>query len=202
MVSASADSFSVRADFQFATTCESPKLTLSQLAVFPIRTIEEIPPVHRNMRQISTFILFLAVIVTQLFGSFALRPARCAEAGCQCSVESTSNGNCCCSARSVKKDDSCCSSKKAVYCCGRDSGSEHETQDIPTICKCGCENSSTPVPAQSDSSSKELLRLICQTSDAVGSPVLPHRRTFALAPQASSFYGGLSAQPLYCSWLI
>ena len=154
------------------------------------------------MRQISTFILLLAVIATQRVGSFALRSARCAEAGCQCSVVSTSNGICCCSTKSLKKDDSCCSSKKAVDCCGRDSGFEHIAQDIPTICQCGCENSSTPVPAQSDSSSKELLRLICQSSDAVGSPVLPHRRTFALAPQASSFYGGLSAQPLYCSWLI
>lgn len=164
--------------------------------------IGEIPPIDHTMRQFPTYILLLAVIATQLFGSFALRTARCADAGCQCSVESRSNDNCCCSAKSLNKDVSCCSSKKAVNCCGRDSGFDHVTHDIPTICQCGCENSSTPVPAQSDSSSKELLRLICQSSDAVGSPGLPHRRTFAFAPQASSFYGGLSAQPLYCSWLI
>ena len=164
--------------------------------------IGEIPPIDHMMRQFPTYILLLAVIATQLFGSFALRTARCADAGCQCSVESRSNGNCCCSAKSLKKDNSCCSSKKASSCCDRESGFQHVTHDNPTFCQCGCENSSTPVPAQTDSSSKELLRLICQPSDGVGSPVVSHRETFAFAAQSSSFYGGLSAQPLYCSWLI
>ena len=154
------------------------------------------------MHRISTYILLFAVIAAQLFGGSAMRTA-CADAGCQCSVQSKSSGNCCCSGKKSNDAKSCCTSKKTSNSCDSNSGSlQRQAHGARTVCHCGCEDSSQPIPAQPDAPSDELTRLLCQSSTVVHFSTLPETRAFESAAQSSTFYGGLSAQPLYCSWLI
>ena len=168
--------------------------------VFPISTIDGTPLTNR-MHQLLKYILLIAIIAAQLFGSLAMRNAQCADGGCQCSVQSKSNGDCCCSGNE-STTKTCCASKHASSCCDSNNGLHGQAQDRTTICNCGCEDSTQPVPAQSDSSHDELIRILCGSHTAVHFSRVSETTTFESAPQSPSFYGGLSTQPLYCSWLI
>ena len=153
------------------------------------------------MHQLSTYILLLAIASTQLFGSTAMWTLRCADAGCQCSTHSKSKGSCCCSGRSPHEAKPCCASE-AASCCDKESGLQYETPGSPTVCRCGCEDSSQPIPAQSESSSKELIRLHRRASMAGFCAGAAHARATVSPARSCFFYSGLSAQSLYCCWVI
>lgn len=151
------------------------------------------------MHQLFTYTLLLTVVTAQLFGSSAVSRLPCAEVGCQCSAEAKSAGSCC-SAKASDDVGGCCDSSTASSCC---SGRTQGSQGGHAICRCGCQHSSTPAPAQTDTTSTELFRLFCQSSPAIHTALVANATTaFDTTPQSSSFYGELSVQPLYCSWLI
>ena len=175
---------------------------MSQLTVFPIRTIDGLVAANQIMNQLSTYILLSAVVVSQLFSTTALQMMRCADRGCQCSVEEKSSGNCCCSGESTNEDKSCCAEKRAASCCDGKRGSQLETKNSSTVCQCGCDDTSQPVPAQSNSSLDELVRSLSEALSTKSIASISGTRTFTPAPQSRIFYDGVSAQPLYCCWVI
>jgi hypothetical protein len=155
------------------------------------------------MHQFSKYILLFAVIAGQLFSSTANLTARCADVGCQCSVQSKAEGSCCCSSNESNEVDSCCARKKATSCCTSNAGVRGDTRAELTVCLCGCQHSTRQVPAQSESdSSEELLRLVVDAFATSPPEAVSAPRTLDPAPQRPTFYGGLSTQPLYCSWVI
>ena len=154
------------------------------------------------MYQFTTYILLSAVVASQLFSSTALQTMRCADRGCQCSVEEKSGGSCCCSGEATSEAKSCCAEKKAASCCDSERGSAQEADSSSTLCQCGCDDSSHPAPAQSNSSFDELVRLLSEASSSESIASISDSRTFSPAPQSRFFYDGVSAQPLYCCWVI
>lgn len=151
------------------------------------------------MHQLFTYTLLLAVVAAQLFDSFSAARLQCTEVGCQCSVEARPARSCC---SAIASDDvgGCCDRSRASCC---SSSGTQGSRGGPAICRCGCQHSSTPAPAQTDTTSTELLRLICQSSPAIHAALVANTTTaLDTATPSSSFYGELSVQPLYCSWLI
>ena len=150
--------------------------------------------------QLLTSIVLVAVATTQLFGNSVIRTLRCADGGCRCSAQERSNGNCCCCTNESCETRSCCATSRASNRCQKPSSSDEPTRK-PTICRCGCQDSPPP-PLRSDSTSKELIRLLCETTPAYYDSEVSVARTFTFVPQSLTFFGGLSPQPLFCSWLI
>ena len=152
------------------------------------------------MHRLYTYILLFIVVVGQLFGGSVSAAHGCTEVEDQRSVDARPHRSCNCSAR-AESATSCCGSKNEATCCGS-YAQEPATTDA-SICACGCQHTSAPVPIQTDSSSK-LLRLIygASTNAVAPAPVLRCKGTREAGPQSKNFHSGLSAQPLYCSWLI
>lgn len=149
------------------------------------------------MQKLFTFVLLFTVVAAQLFGSSAVTELDCAEANCQCSIEAKAEGNCCCSANTSE----CCASKERASCCG---GPANKSASAPTICTCGCQHSSTPVPAQTESSPSELYRLLCSCSATVrGHDSVVQDGTLPVSvTRSTDSWHVPSSQPLYCCWLI
>ena len=154
------------------------------------------------MYQLSTYILLSAIVASQLFGSIALQTMSWADQGCQCSVERKFGGNCCCSGESTSESNSCCAENKVASCCDSERGSAQEADSCSMLCQCGCEDTSHPVPAQSNSSFDELVRLLSEASSSESIASISETRSFSPAPQSRFFYDGVSTQPLYCCWVI
>ena len=150
-----------------------------------------------SMRQFITYILLYTVVAAQLFGSSATTTLECAEKGCQCSVQLQTQGACCCSA-SAADTSSCCAPVQASCCSGR----EHDRTNAPSICRCGCQQPSTPAPAKTESPNSKLRQLLCTSLAPTLHSIVLDRALFDANQQSTSFFSGPSAQSLYCCWLI
>ena len=147
------------------------------------------------MQKLFTYVLLLIVVAAQLFGSSAVTTLPCAQASCQCSIQAKAEGHCCCSADT----SACCNSKKKTTCCG---GRGDDSATLPAVCTCGCQHSSEPVPAQTETSPRKLYRLICASTVCAHDSVARDGAFPTSATRSTDLYDGPSTQPLYCCWLI
>lgn len=152
------------------------------------------------MNTIATHILLAAIMSVQLLGTQSLEQGQCASAACACSAEIVSAGSCCCSA---EPNPSTCDAPagRASTCCSdvrvsKDTASQH-------ICHCGDKDKSPPASAPIDSRSELLAQIAVQANTiSTDVPATGHESHLGTPVGNHLFFGGLSAQPLFCLWLI
>ena len=134
-----------------------------------------------SMNQITTHLLLFAIAMAPPFGSLAISNAGYSEQMCQCDDNSTQT-SCCCSSESVGS------------CCG--------STETETICDCGCNDRPLPTPASTENRTSELLRIVSPFIVTMLDRPGDSERLTRPNSTNHNFYGGLSAQPFFCLWLI